>query len=147
MEGAELRCLGKWLQSGMQYTVTRVSPFCQKLKFKKLASLRFWIRSNGFQKVQKLETLCMLKGAPTHFFVYEAISLKKITFWIFNFWFFWNTLGIFFGWPSISKTINIPPPITTIWTYYKIFLLIMQVPISKYCNLALNFLPTWTKKF
>ena len=55
---------------------TRVSQFCQKLKIQKLIPLRCWIGSNGFQKVQKLENLW--KTAPTHFFVYEVILLKKI---------------------------------------------------------------------
>ena len=57
-------------------TSIRVSPFCQK--FKKFTPLIFWIESNGFQKVQKLENLCMLEGALTHIYVYEANSLKRI---------------------------------------------------------------------
>ena len=52
--------------------------FCQKLKIQKVTPLRFWIGSNGFQKVQKLENLCMLEGALTHIYVYEANSLKRI---------------------------------------------------------------------
>ena len=56
----------------------RVSTFCQKLKIQKVTPLRFWIGSNGFQKVQKLENLCMLEGALTHIYVYEANSLKRI---------------------------------------------------------------------
>ena len=57
---------------------SRVAQFCQKFKIQKVIPLRCWIGSNGFQKVQKLENLCMLKTAPTHFFVYEVILLKKI---------------------------------------------------------------------
>ena len=34
--------------------------FCQKFKIQKVTSLRFWIGSNDFQKVQKLQNLCML---------------------------------------------------------------------------------------
>ena len=56
----------------------RVAQFCQKFKIQNVNPLRCWIGSNGFQKVQKLENLCMLKTAPTHFFVYEVILLKKI---------------------------------------------------------------------
>ena len=51
--------------------------FAKRLKFKKLPpKILNW--SNGSQKVQKLENLCMLKTAPMHFFVYEVILLKKI---------------------------------------------------------------------
>ena len=60
------------------YQKTRVAQFCQKFKIQKVNPLKCWIGSNGFQKVQKLENLCMLKTAPTDFFVYEVILLKKI---------------------------------------------------------------------
>ena len=52
--------------------------FCQKLKIQNVTPLRFWIGSNGYQKVQKLENLCMLEGAFSHVYVYEANSLKRI---------------------------------------------------------------------
>ena len=56
---------------------TRVfQPFCQKLKIQKVTPLRFWIGSNGFQKVQKLENLSMLKGAHLQFLCMKQIHLK-----------------------------------------------------------------------
>ena len=56
----------------------RVSQKNQKLKIQKVTPLRFYIWSNGFQKVQKFENLSMLKGCPTQICAYEAISLKRV---------------------------------------------------------------------
>ena len=57
---------------------TRVFPFCQKSKIEKVIPLRFWIRWNYFQTVQRLENLYIPKGASPHFYVYEANLFNRI---------------------------------------------------------------------